>query len=62
MTLEQLEAMLRQEFRPPFVSEGLVRTAMQSDGTLKLWIGPHDVHLDAEGQVLGAGTWAEPAQ
>ena len=56
MTLKQLDAMLKQDFRPPFVPEGLVRSEMQDDGTLKLWIGPRDVHLDAEGNVLGAGT------
>ena len=62
MTLLQLDSMLRQEFGIPFIRDGLVRSEMQTDGSLKIWIGPRDVHIDAEANVLGAGTagcWKE---
>jgi hypothetical protein len=31
---------------------------MQGDGTLKIYIGPRDIHISADGKVIGAGTCA----
>ena len=58
MELTTLSKILNTEFSPPFLKEGEVRATIQEDGTLKIYIGPRDIHISAEGEVLGAGTCA----
>jgi hypothetical protein len=61
MELHKLAEILNAEFSPPFLREGEVRAKMQGDGTLKIFIGRRDIHISAEGKVIGAGTCALPA-
>jgi hypothetical protein len=58
MELTTLAKILNAEFSPPFLREGEVRAKMQGDGTLKIYIGPRDIHISADGKVIGAGTCA----
>ena len=59
MTLEQLKKALDNEFQPPFLKEGLVKTMFVKGAkpkTLNIKIGARDIDITESGKVTGAGT------
>jgi len=59
MKIEKLKDLLDIHFAPPFVDAGLVSTkwVMAAKGTvLEIKIGPRDIWIDEDGDVVGAGT------
>ena len=60
MTLKQLKKILDDNFRPPFLPEGMVKTAYRKTRTgkvlLALTIGRRDVGFDRDGKLHDAGT------
>ena len=59
LTLERLQAILLENFGPPFLEDGFVRaTFLTSAGekTLQVNIGRRDVWISADGEVTAAGT------
>ena len=56
MTLDQLAQIFNQEFQEPFLPDGMVQVRMNDDGTMRLQIDRRDVHINEDGEVLGAGT------
>ena len=57
LDLKILAKVLEEEFRPPFVKEGLVKVKLsKGGGMLNLKIGVRDIELNSRGQVTGAGT------
>jgi len=56
MELTALAKLLEDNFSEPFLPKGHVRVRLHTDNTMQLYIGPRDVHFDAEGNCLGSGT------
>ena len=58
LDLKVLAKVLEEEFRPPFVKDGLVKIRLsKGGGMLNLKIGARDIDLNSRGQVTGAGTF-----
>ena len=59
-SLEQLAEIISREFGPPFLEEGFIFTGVlideEGNKTLHLRIGPRDIQIDEEGNVLGGST------
>ena len=62
MTLEKLAEIITEKFGPPFLPEGHVIAKVTDKGTLFLKIGPRDIDLAEDGEVLGSGTMVAPEQ
>ena len=57
LDLRILAKVLEEEFRPPFVRNGLVQVKLSKrGGWINLKIGRRDIDLNSRGQVTGAGT------
>ena len=61
MKLETLKNILNHHFQPPFVPKGTVVAEWYDDEKriLSISIGPRDIQIDENGNVIGAGTFLE---
>lgn len=59
MNLETLKSILEHHFAPPFVKEGTVKVEWDNESktVLSITIGPRDIQIDEDGNIIGAGTW-----